>query len=133
MPQKRKEMKAELTSRLLFVVGEEKGAIKQSTKPFPLGKFRRALRAIKRVRKEFELAVAQEIKSFDDRKRSKLRAKTRLQLFVDESNWYNNVSQYERGKPGGSGAFQRSWYADLSGGSRGALSRILANRRDPCA
>ena len=95
--------------------------------------FRRALRAIKRVRKEFELAVAQEIKSFDDRKRSKLRAKTRLQLFVDESNWYNNVSQYERGKPGGSGAFQRSWYADLSGGSRGALSRILANRRDPCA
>ena len=126
---KSKAIRAELASRLRFEVGEEKRAIKESTTPFPLSKFKKALRAIKRVRIEFELAVAAEIKAFDDRKRSKLRAKTRLELFVDESNWYDKASRYAVGKPGGQ--LHRSWLVDRSGGTRSALSTMLANRGDP--
>lgn len=132
LPAKRKARKAELASRLKFVVSEEKRAIKESTMPFPLGKFKKALRAIKRVRLEFELAVAAEIKAHDDRKRSKLRAKTRLELFVDESNWYAQSSRYAVGKPGGQ-QFHRSWLVNGSGGTRSALSTMLANRSDPGA
>ena len=48
------------------------------------------------------------------------------------SNWYAQSSRYAVGKPGGQ-QFHRSWLVNGSGGTRSALSTMLANRSDPGA
>ena len=74
---------------------------------FKLKKFLDAKRAVRAVKKEFEQQCIKCIKEYDEHQRSKLRAKLRLHVFVDEQNWYQQGSKYSIKPSQGASSFHR--------------------------
>ena len=75
---------------------------------FRMVKFLILTRSLANLRKAFEKAIVDEINAYDGRVASKIRARQRLECFVDDHNWYTKASRYAV-KPG-TREFKRPWH-----------------------